>query len=169
MVRGNLHAVASSCLSNNMTKINIVVDINMSESRKAEIFAAVAAKRGNVADVLSVPYESIFKDFCPQWRYTQVDVLHEVIDMVFDKGTDAVWMALYTKAFRCMRSMRSKGRKMKLVDILSEVVYDYLQSMGENIKQFYRLKRMVEEKIARAYYANGAPDNGDDFKHSIID
>lgn len=149
--------------------INIVVDINMSESRKAEIFAAVAAKRGNMADVLSVPYESIFKHFCPQWRYTQVDVLHEVIDMLFDKGTDAVWKSLYIKAFRCLRSMRSKGRKTNLVDILSEVVYDYLQSMDENIKQFYSLKRMVEEKITKEYYSNGATANGDDFKHSIID
>ena len=141
----------------------------MSESRKAEIFAAFAQGRATVEEVLSVPYESIFKCFCPQCRYTQEEVLHEVIDMVFDKGTNAVWNSLYSKAFRCSRSMRSKGRKMTFVCILSEVVHDYLQGMGENINQFYRLKRKVEEKIARAYYANGEVELGDIFKHSIID
>lgn len=149
--------------------INIVVDINMSEERKAEIFAAFANGHGNMADILSVPYDSIFKAFNPQWRYTQIEVLHEVVDMVYDKGTDAVWRSLYNKTAKCLRSMRSKGRSASFARVLSEVVYDYLVSMRDDVNHFYRLKRRVEEKIARAYYAHGEIERGDIFKQSIID
>ncbi len=148
--------------------INIVVDVNMSESRKAEIFTSLAQGRATVEEVLSVPYTSIFQDFCPQWRYTQEEVLHEVINMVFDKGTDAVWNSLYKKAFKCRRSMRSKGSKMSFACILSEIVHDYLKGT-EEINHFYRLKRVVEKKITQYYYASGEVERGDIFKHSIID
>lgn len=153
-----------------MTKINIVADVNMSEEREAEIFAAFAAHRGNVADILSVPYRSIFKRFNANWHYTQVEVLHEVIDMLYDKGSESLWRYLYNKTAKCLRLMRSKGRcKMSFINVLSETIHDYLLEMEDDIKHFYRIKRKVEEKITSMYYASGELERGDIFKQSIID
>lgn len=140
------------------------MDIDMSESRKAEIFAAVAEKRATVEEVLSVPYESIFKCFCPQWKYTWVDIMHEVIDMYFDKGSNALWYDLYRQAGRIARK-----RKTTTYKVISDVINQYLRSIFtiSELRAFYKTKQNVETRIKREYERHGRVDMADAFAVSI--
>ena len=147
-----------------MANIKIVVDINMSESRKAEINAAIAEKRATVEEVLSVPYESIFKCFCPYWKYTWVDIMHEVIDMYFDKGSNVLWYDLYRQAARIARK-----RKTTTYKVLSDVIPNYLRSIFSisELRAFYKTKENVEKRIKREYTRHGRVDMADAFEVNI--
>lgn len=147
-----------------MTKIKITVDVNMTEERKAEIYAAFAAGTCTPQEFLSVPYTSIFKDFCPCVQYTWADIMHELFDIYFDKGSNALWNDLYGQAIRLAHKLKTRTSK-----VISDVINRYLRSIFSvsELRAFYKTKQNVETRIKKEYERHGRADMADVFAVSI--
>ena len=147
-----------------MAKIKITVDVNMTEERKAEIYAKFAVGACTAEEFLSVPYTSIFKDFCPYVPYTWTDIMHEVIDMYFDKGSNALWYDLWRQAARFARKRGTTTNK-----VITEVINSYLRSIFtiSELRAFYKTKQNVETRIKREYERHGRLDMAARFEVSI--
>lgn len=108
--------------------------------------------------IRSLPYVSIFKRFDPDKRYNIYDVLHEAIEDIYDKRSNAMWYEIVHNAL-CQARERKKTTRLPMQflfeDELYNGVYNIVKTLG-GVHYFYRYVRVIERKIKSAYYQCGS-------------